>query len=130
MHSDVPMLIGGDFNLGMNEMDKKVLGRECYRLPFLESTTTFRSLAGAGWGSTIDHVLSNRNGSTARVSADGLFSGDHFPIIGTIYLQAGNAVRPPKIEIKLPPSLRAGDNGGLKRLEEAMKKKLTGTLDS
>ena len=121
-HSDVPMLIGGDFNLGMNEMDKKILGRECYRLPFLESTTTFRSLAGAGWGSTIDHVLSNRKGSTARVSADGLFSGDHFPIIGTIYLQAGNAVRPPKIEIKLPPSLRAGDNGGLKRLEEAIKK--------
>ena len=72
MHSDVPNLIGGDFNLGMNEMDSKIIGRGCYRIPYLESTTTFRSLAGSGWGSTIDHVLSNRKGSLARVSADSL----------------------------------------------------------
>ena len=105
----------------MNEMDNKIIGRGCYRIPFLESTTTFRSLAGSGWGSTIDHVLSNRKGSLARVSADGLFSGDHFPIIGTILLQAGSAPRPAEIEIKLPPSLRAGDKGGLRRLARIIK---------
>ena len=48
------------------------------------------------------------------------FSLEITPVVGTIYLRAKGEDKPRRAEVKLPPTLRAGDKGGLRRLEKEL----------
>ena len=83
--SAVKTLIGGDLNMGTAPVDFKVTGTDYKRIPFQGVTSTYRNMGDKKFVSTtIDHVLSNTKGGEAWVSSDGLFVGDHFPIIGVL----------------------------------------------
>ena len=83
--SAVKTLIGGDLNMGTAPVDFKVTGTDYKRVPFQGASSTYRNMGDKKFVSiTIDHVLSNTEGSEAWVSSDGLFVGDHFPVIGIL----------------------------------------------
>ena len=108
-----------------DDIDSRLLGTNLARIPLPVGVTTYRSLANAH-GSVIDHIVSNEREATSKVSEDGAFIGDHFPIIGSLRLRAKASNTPVKIEARIPPNLQAGDVGGLRRLNQAMMKHFTG----
>ena len=91
-----------------------------------ESNRAATHVRARGIGSVIDHIVSNEKEATSKVSEDGAFIGDHFPIIGSLRLRAKASNPPVKIEARIPPNLQAGDVGGLRRLNQAMMKHFTG----
>ena len=99
------------------------------RVPLPGGVNTYLSLSHAS-GSVIDHVISNSTEAKAAVSSDGSFIGDHFPLIGSLKLEIRSSPIPVKRPAKLPPSLRAGDTGGLRRLNDALKRKFVGNLEA
>ena len=122
--SDVPTLIGGDFNMKPQEVDSRLLGSNQARIPLPAGITTYRSLANAH-GSVIDHIISNVKEAPSNVSEDGALKGDHFPIIGGLTLRVKGSTSPVKIEARIPPNLQAGDAGGLRKLKLKLKKQTT-----
>ena len=83
--SDVKTIIGGDFNMGVEELDKRLLGTAMSRVSLPEGVTTYMSLSHSK-GSVIDHVISNPPNARSQVTPDGSFVGDHFPLIGSLLL--------------------------------------------
>jgi hypothetical protein len=79
---------------------------------------------------TIDHVLSNREGAEAGVVEDGLFLDDHFPVVGSILADGLQAAEGKKIQIKIPPTIRASDKGALKKLAESLTRRFSGDLSA
>ena len=124
--SGTPTLIGGDFNMSPEEVDKRLLGSRQSRVGLPPGMTTYRSLSKAS-GSVIDHIISNSK-ATANVEEDGSFVGDHYPMIGGIKLESMGDPIPVKIEAKIPKTIQPGDAGGLRRLNEAIMKKFPGDL--
>ena len=83
--SAVKTLIGGDLNMGTAPVDFKAGGTGYTRIPYRGAASTYRNMGDKKFVSTtFDHVLSNTEDSEAWVSSDGLFVGDHFPVIGVI----------------------------------------------
>jgi hypothetical protein len=129
--SAVRTLIGGELNMGTSPVDFKAAGREYTRIPFQGAASTYRNMGDKRIVSTtIDHVLSNTDGSEAWVSSDGLFVGDHFPVIGAIRADGVPPRRSERITVKLPATIKAGDKGARKKLTaslvKAIRRDLTG----
>jgi hypothetical protein len=83
--SAVKTFIGKDLNMGTAPVDFKVTGTDYTRIPFQGAASTYRNIGDKEFVfTTIDHVISNTDSSEAWVSSDGLFVGDHFPVIGVI----------------------------------------------
>jgi exonuclease III len=56
--SDVPTIIGGDFNLGVSDLDTRLLGSSMARAPLPDGVTTYMSFSQYRV-SVIDHIISN-----------------------------------------------------------------------
>ncbi len=127
--SNIPTLIGGDFNMKEKGIDDKIEGSSFSRIPLADGATTYRNLSCNGIrGATIDHILGNFEVHSARVSEDGLFTGDHFPVLATLQIEGPGTKPSKKIKVKPPPTIKAGDKGGLRRLQESLKKRFNGDL--
>ena len=99
--SAVKTLIGGDLNMGMAPVDFKASGTGYTRIPYHGAASTYRNMGDKKFVSTtIDHVLSNTVDSEAWVSSDGLFVGDHFPVIGAISADRSPPKRSKRISVK------------------------------
>ena len=115
--STVKTLIGGDLNMGTVPVDFKVTGSGYTRIPFQGSASTYRNMGDKKYVSTtIDHILSNTEDGEAWVSSDGLFVGDHFPIIGVLCADRVPPQRSRRVAVKLSATIKAGDKGAQKKL--------------
>ena len=122
-------MIGGDLNMGTAPVDFKVTGTDYKRVPFQGAASTYRNMGDKKFVSTtIDHVLSNTEDSEAWVSSDGLFVGDHFPVIGVLCADRVPPRRGRRITVKLPATIKAGDKGARKKLTASLEKALKGNL--
>ena len=73
-------------------------------------------------------MLLNTDSSEAWVSSDGLFVGDHFPVIGVISADKVPPNRSKRLAVRLPATIKAGDKGARKRLTASLEKALKGNL--
>jgi hypothetical protein len=107
--------------MGTSPVDFKAAGTEYTRIPFQEAASTYQNMGDKRFVSTtIDHVLSYTDGSEAWVSSDGLFVGDHFPVIGAICADKVPPKRSERITVKLPVTIKAGDKGARKKLTASL----------
>ncbi len=115
-------MIGGDFNLEGTSVNERLLESSFLRVPY-EEESSFRKLhLGSYRGAAIDHILSNKEGVTSSITPDGLYMGDHFPLIAAI--EAGVLPTVAKrITVKATPRIKSSDKGGLRRLNRALAKR-------
>ena len=63
------------------------------------------------------------------MTSDGLYIGDHFPVIAVIKTDSPS-VRKNRLEVKAPPRLKSSDKGGLRRLNRALAKEFSGDIST
>ncbi len=127
-NSEVTTVIGGDFNMEGGEVDARIHDSSFSRAHYNERTSFRKLHLGSYRGAAIDHVLANRPGVESQVSSDGLYLGDHFPVIASITTSALVKAEKELIEVKAPPRIKSTDKGGLRRLSRALEKKYSGDL--
>ncbi len=119
--SEVTTVIGGDFNLDGASVDERAAESTFFRVPYEEASSFRKLYLGSYQGSSIDHVLSNRGSVESYVTSDGLYMGDHFPVVAVIKTDSPSVVRN-RLEVNAPPRLKSADKGGLWRLNRALEK--------
>ena len=127
--SEVTTVIGGDFNLDGASVDERVSESTFFRIPYEEASSFRKLYLGSYQGSSIDHVLSNRGSVESYVTSDGLYIGDHFPVIAVIKTDCPSVVRN-RLEVKAPLRLKSSDKGGLRRLNRALERKFSGDIST
>ena len=110
-------------------VDERVAESTFFRVQYEEASSFRKLYLGSFLGSSIDHVLSNRGSVESYVTSDGLYIGDHFPVVAVIRTDSPSVVRN-RLEVKAPPRLKSSDKGGLRRLNRAISKRFSGAIST
>ncbi len=103
-------VIGGDFNVGGEITDRKILGSGLTRIPFGTNEYTFKSDIGDEHrGRVIDHILTRGNVCSALVSQNGRFPNDHIPIIAKVEVNGICREEGRRLKNITIPNIRPGD---------------------
>jgi len=109
--TDIKTLIGGDFNLEGAAVDDRIGASSFGRVPYPEQSSFRKLHLGNYNGASIDHVLANCGGVTSCVSSDGLYIGDHFPVVASLATGSPLIIRKPRLEVTPPVKLKSSDKG-------------------
>ncbi len=64
------------------------------------------------------------------MSSDGLYIGDHFPVVASLVTGSPLVIRKPRLEVTLPVKLKSSDKGGLRRISRSLERKFQGDLST
>ena len=128
--SDVKTLIGGDFNLEGVAVDERIGDSSFDRVPYREQSSFRKLHLGNYNGASIDHVLANCGGVSSCVSSDGLYIGDHFPVVASLETGSPLITHKSRIVVTPPSKLKSSDKGGLRRMARALERKFQGDLST
>ena len=123
-----PVMIGGDFNMGVNKLEKKLkdcMGSWGRRCELKGNKGTFRrwDTINTKWQeSEIDHVIwCGEGGSGVRMVDEGEVCTDHIPLLGWVEREC-KKIKVRRIRMNMEKGLRSTDKGASKRFSRAMDK--------
>ena len=124
------IIVGGDFNLTAEELEDRTNGMVLKRIGTDPAHYTFKAGIGTEHvGRCIDHIMSNSADCIAEVSQNRSFLSDHMPLVATLMITGIEKKQGERLKQTVIPTIKAGDAGARKRLENKMAKTLGGDLE-